>query len=156
MNCLKGIAVAACFVAAVAFLVPAVKAEDANWLTDVNWSTAVYFSGPVQIGRDVFPAGSYVFQRRTDEVTAQMMGIYSVDRGRWEGLIMGVPARRSTDVGESVVTFEKRNEGEPDALRYWFFAGSNIGMEFPTHGKATQTAKNGGTLVTVVAQSASR
>jgi hypothetical protein len=151
MKCLKGIAVATCFAAVMVALMPAVKAED------VSWPTAVYFAGPVQIGSDVFPAGSYIIQRCPNEVTTRLMKIYSVDRGRWEGLIMGVSASRAGDLRDSVVTYEKRGEGEPDALRYWFFASWNVGMEFPSpYSKFPQAAKNGSNLVTIVAQSAAR
>jgi len=146
-NCLKGFAIAACFAAVLTILVPAVKADD------VSWPTLVYFSQPVQIRGQVFPAGSYILQRCQSEVTTRLMKIYSVDRGRWEGLIQGVSARRPESSRDSVVTFEQQSSGEPDVLRYWFFVDWNIGMEFPSaHSKSMQSASNPGTLVTVVAQ----
>ena len=144
-------AVAAFVAAVLVILVPAVKADD------VSWPTAIYFEQPVRIGADVFPAGSYILQRCPNQVTTRLMKIYSVDRGRWEGLIMGVSARRSGDPRESVVTFEKQGHGEPDTLRYWFYESWNIGFEFPSSNRKTsQTAKNGSNLVTVVARSAAR
>ena len=150
-NCLKGFAIAASFAAVFAVLVPAVNADDASW------PTLVYFSGPVQIGQDVFPAGSYILQRCQNEVTVRMMKIYSVDRERWEGLIMGVSARRLENQRASIVTFETRGSGEPEALRFWFFQSWNIGMEFPSpHSKSMQSASNPGGLVTVVAQALHR
>jgi hypothetical protein len=150
MNCLKGIAVAACFAAFMAVIVPAVNAED------VSWPTAVYFAGPIQIGEQVFPSGPYIIQRCPNVVT-RLMKIYSVDRGRWEGLIMGASATRAGDLRDSIVTYEKRGEGEPDRLRYWFFESWNIGMEFPSPRHRTpQAAENGSKLVTIVAQSATR
>ncbi len=151
MNYLKGIAVAACFAALVAVLVPAVRAED------VTWPTAVYFDGPVQIGKAVFPSGSYIIQRCPHEVTARLMKIYSVDRGRWEGLIAGIPARRAGDLRDSVVTYQTQGEGKPDLLRYWFFESWNIGMEFPSpHRKIPRSAESNSNLVTIVARSAAR
>lgn len=145
-NCLKGFAIAASFAVVFAALVPAVNADDASW------STLVYFSGPVQIGQEVFPAGSYILQRCQNEVTARLMKIYSVDRDKWEGLIMGVSARRAENQRDPIVTFETRGSGEPEALRYWFFQSWNIGMEFPSpHSKSMQSASDAGRFVTVVA-----
>jgi hypothetical protein len=146
-NCLKGFAIAVSVSMALAALSPLAKAED------VSWPTAVYFDGPMQIGQDVFPAGSYILQRCPNEVTSRLMKIYSVDRGRWEGLIMGVSARRPDTQRDAVVTFQKRGSGQPDALRYWFFESWNIGMEFPaSHSTYGQSADASATLVTVTAQ----
>ena len=150
-NYLKGFAIAASFVAVFAVLVPAVNADDASW------PTLVYFSGPVQIGHEVFPAGTYILRRCQNEVTARIMKIYSVDRDKWEGLIMGVSANRPENQRDPIVTFEDKGSGEPEALRYWFFQSRNIGMEFPyPHSKSTQSASNPSRLVTVVAQALNR
>ncbi len=148
-NCLKGFAVAACLMTVLSVLVPAAKAED------VSWPTAIYFDQSVQIGSAVFPAGSYILQRCPNEVTLRLMKIYSVDRGKWEGFIMGAAARRPETDRAAIVTFERRGSGEPEALRYWFFEDWNIGMEFPApHSGRTQSASNPSTFVTVLAQRA--
>ena len=106
-NYLKGFAIAASFVAVFAVLVPAVNADDASW------STLVYFSGPVQIGQEVFPAGSYILQRCQNEVTVRMMKIYSVDRDKWEGLIMGVSANRPENSRADFEKYPRCRDQEP-------------------------------------------
>ncbi len=148
MNCLKKVAVAVSLAFIVAALVPAVKADD------VSWPTVVSFTEPVQIGSIVFPPGSYLIKRNAYAVTSSVLMIYSLDRNRWEGIIQGIHARRSTDAKTSVLTFERQGEGKPEALQYWFYQDWSTGMEFPYHHiKASPVAQTRQHTRTIVAQS---
>ncbi len=150
MNSLKRIAVAVCLVAAIAALVPAMRADE------THWPTIVSFTESVRIGDRVFPPGSYLIQRSPNIVTSRVAMIYSYDRQRWEGIIIGVPARREGDIRDSIITYEKQGQGQPEALRYWFFQDLKDGMEFPNrHSKTTQNAGNSsGSLTTIIARAA--
>ena len=149
MNSIKRIAVAVSLVATIAALVPAVKADETHWPTIVN------FSESVRIGNQVFPPGSYLIQRSPNIVTSRVAMIYSFERQRWEGIIIGFPARREGDLRDSIITYENQGQGQPEALRYWFFQDLKDGMEFPySHSKGTQSASNAGNLVTIIARAA--
>ncbi len=120
-----------CFVAlAGAVLAPSVKADD--W----NRKTVVTFSGPVEIpgvhltGFAVLPAGTYVFKILDSQSDRHIVQIFSKDEKTIYATILAIPNYRLKATDKTVITFNERPAGQPEALRAWFYPGSNSGEEF--------------------------
>jgi hypothetical protein len=101
------------------------KAED-----DASWRTTISFTEPTQIGGLVFSPGSYEIQRVLSPSERFTVLVYSMDRKQWEGMIMGVSARRIDTSKVLDLTFTKQASGEPQMLEYWFHRHSCDGIKF--------------------------
>jgi hypothetical protein len=124
MNSLNKFSVAAVLAVLFLALVPAVKADDANWPTEIT------FNEPIQVGDLVLTPGTYIFQLVPGAVCRDVVMVYSLDRKQWEGMIMGVRAYRTKALEKSSFTFEDIGKGSPKALQYWFYPDWNYGIEF--------------------------
>ena len=49
--------------------------------------------------------------------------------------ILAIPNYRARSTGETVMTFKERGEGQPEALRTWFYPNHRMGEEF-VYGKS--------------------
>jgi hypothetical protein len=116
-------------------LSPSVTAQVANKKTTIT------FSGPVEIpgihlqGFGVLPAGTYVFKLLDDQANRHIVQILSPDELTMYATILAVPNFRLKATNKTVMTFRERPAGEPEALRAWFYPGSEWGEEF-VYGKA--------------------
>ena len=120
-----------CFVAlAGAVLAPSAQADD--W----NRKTVITFSGPVEIpgvhlaGFGVLPAGTYVFKMLDSQSDRHIVQIFSKDEKTIYATILAIPNYRLKATDKTVLTFNERPAGEPEALRAWFYPGRNWGEEF--------------------------
>jgi len=127
MNSIKRILIAVSFVVIVSAFVPAVKALG---LEKSNWPTRVTFSTPVQVGKMVLAPGSYEFQLTPGTVDRSIVEIYSVDRGCWVGMVMGINDERIDTSKMSGFTFVNMGIGAPKALEYWYYPNRNRGIKF--------------------------
>jgi hypothetical protein len=131
-----------------AALVPGARAD--QW----DKKTVFTFSGPVEIpgvhlvGFAVLPAGTYVFKILDSQSDRHIVQIFSADEKTVYATILAIPNYRLKVTGKTVMTFRERPAGEPEALRAWFYPGSNSGEEF-VYGKARamELAKTAGAPV---------
>jgi hypothetical protein len=157
MNLLKRIAVVVSLFAAVAIFLPSANAADRSWNFpgDGNWPTMTTFDEPVQIGNLVLSPGTYLIQRNPSIYSSRVAMVYSVDRDRWEGIVIGVAARRSGSQMDHILSTIKQEGGKPDAIRYWFYQGWSDGIEFRySNIQTTNVAKQSGKAITTIASSA--
>src|SRR5580698_892042 len=114
---------------------PLAKADD--W----NRKTTITFSGPVEIpgvhlkGWAVLPAGTYVFKILDSQSDRHIVQIFSADERVVYATILAIPNYRLKATDKTVMTFRERPNGQPEALRAWFYPGRNWGEEF-VYGKA--------------------
>jgi len=119
-----------------------------------NRKTVMTFSGPVEIpgvhlkGWGVLPAGTYVFKILDSQSDRHIVQIFNQDETQIYATILAIPNYRLTATGKTVVTFRERPEGQPEALRAWFYPGRNWGEEFVyPRAKAIELAKTTNTAV---------
>ena len=99
-------------------------------------TTTVTFSAPEEIpgvhlkGYSVLPAGTYVFKLLDSSVNRHIVQIFTSDRSKCIATIMAIPNTRLKLSDKTVVTFRERPNGEPPALRAWFYPGAQWGDEF--------------------------
>lgn len=123
----KILAVSFClFLAALASL-PIAKADE--W----NKKTTVTFSGPVEVpgvGAQVLPAGTYMFKLLDSSSDRNIVQISSEDGTHVFTTILAIANYRLKPTDKTVITFRERAEGNPEAIRAWFYPGAQWGQEF--------------------------
>lgn len=109
---------------------PAAKAD--SW----DKRTTVTFSGPVEIpgvhvtGWGVLPAGTYVFKILDSQSDRHIVQIFNKEETVCYATILAIPNFRLKAIDKTVITFRERTGGQPEALRAWFYPGSQWGEEF--------------------------
>jgi hypothetical protein len=97
---------------------------------EADQAIRVTFSGPVQIPRQVLPAGTYWFVV-IDDRNPNMVQILSADRSKSYGILNTISRERSVEISNATFTLAKgRGATEPEAVVAWFYPGHTIGHEF--------------------------
>ncbi len=119
-----------------------------------NRKTKVTFSAPVEIpgvhlkGWGVLPAGTYVFKIMDSLSDRHIVQIFNEDETTIYATVLAIPNYRLKATDKTVVTFRERPDGQPEALRAWFYPGNNWGEEFVyPKAKAVELAKTANTPV---------
>jgi hypothetical protein len=117
-------------------MAPTVRADESDK------KTIFTFSEPIQVPGTVLPAGTYVFKLLGDAGDRNIVQIFNADETKLITTVMTIPDSRDTPAGKTIVTFDERPTGEPEAIQNWFYPGDNSGQEFvyPKR-KATQLAQ---------------
>jgi hypothetical protein len=105
-----------------AALWPSAKAEDRKK------EATVVFTAPVEVPGRILPPGKYTFTiagSQSDRTTVQ---IFTEDRSELVATISAIPAYRLEPTDETMMTFEERSTGSPQALRRWFCPGEVGGV----------------------------
>jgi hypothetical protein len=129
----------AVFVASI--LVPMARADE--W----NKATVVTFSSPVEVPGKVLPAGTYVFKLADSQSDRQIVQIFTKDQRKVLATIEAVPDYRLNPTDKSVISFEERPSGQPEALRSWFYPGANYGVHFVYPKSTMQPTDDANTVV---------
>ncbi len=97
-----------------------------------NRKTKVTFSAPFEVpgvGTQVLPAGTYVF-RIMDLSDRHIVQIFNEAGDHVFTTILAIPNYRLKTTNKTVMTFKERAEGQPEAIRAWFYPGHQWGEEF--------------------------
>ena len=106
------------------WLAPAAKADE--W----DKQTVLTFNEPVEIPGKVLPAGTYVLRLSDSQSDRSVVQIFTEDQKELLATIMAIPAYRIEPTDKTVVTFDERPSGSPEALHKWFYPCDNYGVEF--------------------------
>ncbi len=107
--------------------------------------TIVTFSAPVEIPGKVLPAGTYVFKLMDSPSNRNIVQIFNKDENKLYATILAIPDYHMEPTGKTVITFEERPTGTPEAIRAWFYPGDNYGEEFVyPHKRAMELAQRSG------------
>lgn len=104
-------------------LLPGARAD--QW----NQKTVFTFSGPVEIPGQVLPAGTYVFKLANTQ-SRHIVQVFSKDEKRLFSTFIALPAYRHHLSDKTIITFDERPVGSPEAIKAWFYPGRNDGHEF--------------------------
>jgi hypothetical protein len=119
---LKRIAVMSCF----SFLFAILPAKADDW----NKKTTVTFTQPVELPGIALPAGTYVFRLLDSQSDRHIVQVFNANESMIFTTILAIPNYRLTPTGETVMLFDERPAGQPEAVRAWFYPGDNFGQEF--------------------------
>lgn len=129
---------ALCLVALAALFVPS-NANADTW----NKATKLTFSEAVEVSGTVLQPGTYWFQLLDSRADRHIVQIWNADRSRLINTILAIPNYRLRPTGDTVVKFDERPTGTPEAVKAWFYPGDNFGQEFVyPKARATQIAQN--------------
>jgi hypothetical protein len=105
-------------------IVPAVKSD--VW----NEKTVITFSGPVEIPGQILPAGTYVFKLANSTSNRNIVQIFNESEDHIFGTFLAIPDYRLRPPDKTILRFEERPAGSPQAIKGWFYPGKNYGHEF--------------------------
>jgi hypothetical protein len=108
---------------AMAFL-PAAQADP--W----NQKTVFTFSGPVEIPGQILPAGTYVFKVANSQTNRHIVQVFNRDENHVLGTFLAIPSHRLRSSEKTIVRFEERAAGSPQAIKAWFYPSKTYGHEF--------------------------
>jgi len=104
----------------------AVAATAGQW----DKKTTVTFTRPVELPGIVLEPGTYVFKLLIADEYRYVVGVFNADESHMYRAILAIPDYRITPTGSTVLRFEERPAGMPEALRAWFYPGDNFGRAF--------------------------
>ena len=125
MNKSKWFVVIFCLVVLCVMAAPGAMMAD-----DWNQATKLTFSEAVEVPGQVLPAGTYWFTLANSDTYRHIVQIWNADRTHLVTTIVAIPDYRTQPKGETVIHFEERRSGQPEAIRSWFYPGCDFGEEF--------------------------
>jgi hypothetical protein len=111
-------------VALIGTMIPNAKADE--W----NQKIIFTFSGPVEIPGQVLSAGTYVFKLADSQSDRSIVQVFNKNENHLYGTFLTIPDYRLKPTGKSVITFDERASGSPEAVKAWFYPGENYGHDF--------------------------
>jgi hypothetical protein len=98
-----------------------------------NKKTVITFSEPFEVpGVDaqVLPAGTYVFKVFESFGDLNVVQIFNADETHIFTTILAINNFRLKATDKTVLSFKERGEGQPEAIKAWFYPGEGYGQEF--------------------------
>ncbi len=120
-----------------AAVLPQAKADE--W----NQKTKFTFTQPVEVpGGVVLPPGTYVFKLLDSQSDRNVVQVFNERENHIFGTFIAIANYHLKPAGKSILSFQERAAGSPEAIRAWFYPGENYGHQFvyPKH-KAMELAK---------------
>lgn len=109
--------------AAIAML-PLAKADESNK------EAMVTFDAPVAVPGQVLMPGRYVFKLAGSQSNRPVVQIFTEEPRELVATVLTIPAYRLQPSDETMVTFEERPTGNPEAVKRWFRPGELDGVAF--------------------------
>lgn len=106
-----------------ALIIPKARAD--GW----DKKTKLTFNESVQVPGTTLSAGTYVF-KLADSSDRTIVQIWNEDETRLITTILAVADYRAKTPDKTIVSFDERPAGQPEALRAWFYPGDTSGVEF--------------------------
>ena len=105
------------------FFVPKGRADIADK------KTIVTINQSIQVPGKVLPAGTYVF-KLPDSNDLTLVAIYNANETQLITTVQGISDTRTEAADKTILQFEERPSGQPEALKAWFYPGDDSGVEF--------------------------
>src|SRR5580658_6371606 len=97
---------------------------------DFDKKTVFTFSGPVEIPGQVLSAGTYVFKLADSSSDRNIVQVFNKDENHLYGTFLAIPDYRIQPADKTIITFEERAAGSPEAIKARFYPGENYGHDF--------------------------
>lgn len=108
----------------------AVGATTAVFADEEDQATKLTFSEPVEVPGLVMPAGTYWFKLADSDADRNIVQIWNADRTQLMATILAIPDSRWHPSDKTVINFDERPSGSPEAIHAWFYPGNDYGDEF--------------------------
>jgi hypothetical protein len=100
------------------------------WADAWNQKTVFTFDGPVEIPGQILPAGTYVFKLANSDSNRNIVQVFNQQENQVFGTFLAIPDYRLQAANKSIIRFEERAAGQPQAVKAWFYPGHKHGHEF--------------------------
>jgi len=127
MKLIKTLFIVFCILATSAFLLISATADEYNNRTKVTFSAPIEVPG---VGLHLLPAGTYLFKLMDSPSNRNIVQIFNEDGTHLYTTILAIANYRLRVTDRTVMTFREKPEGQPEAIRAWFYPGANWGQEF--------------------------
>jgi hypothetical protein len=127
MKLLKGIGIGLCLTTACVLVAPKAKADNSDQKMSVTFTQPVEVPG---VGQHLLLPGTYVFKLLDSPVDRHIVEIYNQDETKILTTVLTVTNHRIHATTDSVLTFNERPAGEPQAVKAWFYSGKHYGEQF--------------------------
>src|SRR5579863_2250171 len=127
MKRFKFVALLCCFVFVAMTITPRVKAQTANEKTIMTFTEPFEVPG---VDAQILPAGTYVFTLVDSYSDRNIVRITNEDGTHVFTTILAIANYRLKPTDKTVLTFKERGEGQPEAIKAWFYPGDNFGQQF--------------------------
>jgi LPXTG-motif cell wall-anchored protein len=133
------VAMICCFVFVALAITPQVKADEFNKKTTMTFSEPFEVPG---VEAQILPAGTYVFKILDSLYDRNIVQISNAEETHVYTTILAIANYRLKATDKTVLTFGERGEGQPQAIKAWFYPGETWGQEFVyTKKRAIELAK---------------
>src|SRR5689334_22600695 len=123
------------------------QAQASNW----NKRTLLTVNETIQVPGAVLEPGKYVMKLHDSLANRNIVQIFNERENKLLTTILAIPHYRMQPTGETELRFWETAEGQPPALRTWFYPGDLHGQEFIyPKGMAVQIAKQTHTSVPAI------
>ena len=95
-----------------------------------NKEATVTFSAPVAVPGQVLPPGRYIFKLADGRSDQRLVQIFTADHSELVATVLAIPAYRLEPSDDTLITFEERPAGSPEAVKRWFCPGDLTGAAF--------------------------
>jgi hypothetical protein len=127
MKTFKVVALLCCFaLVALAFAVN-VQADTFDKKTVITFSEPFEVPG---VDAQILPAGTYVFKVFESFGDRNIVQIFNADETHLFTTILAINNYRLKPTDKTVLTFKERGEGQPEAIKAWFYPANAFGQEF--------------------------
>ena len=108
-----------------------------------NKKTILTFSQPVEIPGVILPAGQYVFKLADSPANRHIVQVFNADQDQIFATILAIPHYRMQPADKTLILFDERRPGQPQAIHAWFYPGAQYGQEFVyPRGRALELARD--------------
>jgi len=105
-------------------------------------ATTVTFRAPVELPNIVLQPGTYVFRLLDTPGNRHVVQVFNAEETQLYTTILAIPNYRMKPADKTLMPFEERAAGKPEAMHAWFYPGDNFGQEFVyPKAKAIELAK---------------
>jgi hypothetical protein len=127
MKRFKFVAMICCFVFLALAITPRVTAQTFNNKTVMTFSEPFEVPG---VDAQILPAGTYVFTLVDSLSDRNIVRITNADGTHVFTTILAIDNVRLKPTDKTVLSFKERGEGQPEAIKAWFYPGRAWGQEF--------------------------
>jgi hypothetical protein len=116
-----------CFVFLGLAIMPRVHAQTTSEKTIMTFTEPFEVPG---VDAQILPAGTYVFTRLESFTDRNIVRITNEDGTHVFTTVLAINNYRLKPTDKTVLTFKERGEGQPEAVKAWFYPGYAFGQEF--------------------------
>ncbi len=127
MKQFKFIVAVSCFVFLALAIAPRVMSQTSSQKTVITFSEPFEVPG---VDAQILPPGTYAFTVLESFADRNIVRITNEDGTHVFTTILAINNYRLKPTDKTVLTFKERGEGQPEAIKAWFYPGYAFGQEF--------------------------